>query len=244
MCLNELSARSRFRAYHPAEGLLLGGGALLVALGGTRPAPLLLMAAIVIVLTLVIARPPLRIYLGLISSVLPFLILAGLALSLSINSHGISFSEAGFQQAVINGLRAFTCSLCSLFLCFAHPPQSWTYLLARLPLPPGLRDLTAYSLQSIFLLANRAWHMLLAQQARLGHQHWRASIRSTGMLAAQLWQRTLTDLHHWHVGIGARAGSGQIRTLSFLPPPSLARMSGVALWHLSMLVAMHGGASA
>ncbi len=244
MCLNELSARSRFRARHPAEGLLLGGGALLVALGGTRPVPLLLMSAIVIVLTLVIAKPPLRVYFGLISTVLPFLLMAGLALSVSINIHGISFSEVGFQQAVITGLRAFTCSLCSLFLCFAHPPQSWIYLLGRLPLPPAFRDLTAYSLQSIFLLVNRAWHMLLAQQARLGHQHWRASLRSTGMLAVQLWQRTLADLRYWHVGISARAGSGQVRTLSFLPPPSLARMTGVGLWHVAMLVAMHGGGSA
>lgn len=241
MCLNELSARSRLRTCHPLEGLMLGGGSLLLALSATRIAPLLLLAASILLLTFLVARPPWRVYLPLAGGSLPFLLLTGLAISVSLSPTGLSWSEQNFGQSILVSVRAFTCALCSLFLAFAHPPASWTFLLSRLPLPSAFHDLTAYSLQTVYVLVDRAWHMLLAQRARGGHHHWRASLRSFSMLAARLLQTSMADLRAWHIGISARGGAGQVRTLSFLPQPRWAFLLGTAAWHTLMLLAMRTG---
>jgi cobalt/nickel transport system permease protein len=220
MCLNHLSAHSRLRARHPMEGLAIGGGGLLVAILLTDLRLLSVLATAMILATFAIARPPAKLYIGLVLSTLPFLAMASMALLVSIEGAGLRLVWDAWPMALLVGVRAFTCGLCSLFLGFSHPPESWVYLLGRAPLPRDLVDLLSYAFKSIVVFVDRAWHMHLAHQARLGHVTWRSSLRSTGLLAANLWRQSFHDISNWHRGIGARAGTGSLRTLSFLPQPS------------------------
>lgn len=226
MCLEALSIHSRLRHRHPAEGLALGGGAMLLALMLDTWGVLAILALGMLLLTVLLARPPLRLYVPLALGMLPFLALSSLALVITLDGGHVYITQQALLPAFTIALRAFTCGLCSLFLAFAHPPESWIYLIGRAPLPRDLIDLLSYSLKAVFILVDRAWHMHLAQQSRLGYSSWRSSLRSTALLAANLWNQTYADIRFWHIGISARAGSGTLHTLSFLPPPSSALLLG------------------
>ena len=72
--------------------------------------------------------------------------------------------------------------------------------------------------------------MNTAQKLRLGQTSWIKRIRSTSMLASNLFIRTLEQGERTFVAMNARGYDGNIRVLEDQPKPSMVTVAGIIVF--------------
>lgn len=207
---------NRWRNRHPLEKLLPALTLLLLTLvlPPLRIGPLVLAGTMLA--TVGGAGIPLKTVLGVLAAPAAFL-LAGipfLAISLSFNDgFSLHFSPDGLQLALETCVRALAAVSCLSFLTLTTPLADLIPLVRRAGVPAGIIELILLIYRLIFVFAERALTGRQAQAARLGYSRFDRGLRSTGLLAGNLFQRALARARRLEVGLAARGYAGDLKVL-------------------------------
>lgn len=120
-------------------------------------------------------------------------------------------SRQGLEQGIGVLSRSMALSSCLLFVLLTVPMLEITRVLERCGCPALLTELMGLMYRFVFVLADTGATLFTAQQSRLGYGTWRSSMRSLGLLVAQLLQRTLHTYRQLVLGLASRGYTGTIR---------------------------------
>ncbi|MBK8509278.1 MAG: cobalt ECF transporter T component CbiQ [Candidatus Competibacter sp.] len=228
MAIDRHAWTNRWRDWHPAEKLLPAFGLLWVAvvLPPLTTAPLVLIVAASAVVWG--AGVPLRALLAFMAAPAAFLLMGAPFLALSLDlSAGLTpqFSPQGAGVALTSTLRALAALSCLAFVALTTPVVDWAALLRRAGVPSGVVELILLMYRLIFGFVERALAGRRAQAARLGYSRFDRALRSSGLLAGNLFQRGLTRARWLEIGLAARGYRGELRVLREKRPLSRARLA-------------------
>ena len=146
------------------------------------------------------------------------------------------------------GARVFSASIgsvaCTLFLALTTPMMDITDQLRRWRVPLLFVDLTMLVYRFIFVLLDTADDMFIAQQARLGYSTPRAALRSTAMIASNLYLRAHTRATALFTALSSRGYTGDLRVLTDRPAISLQRSLRFAAFDALLFVVALGARNA
>ena len=245
--LTELSAyTNRWRRVTPtAKGLFSLCGMIAAFAAGSSRTALLIALMLTAAAIMGAGVPPMR-DLRVAAPALLFLVTSALSLLVSLDfghnyATGVSLHLAGPEMTRIAHVccRSLACLTALLFLALTTPLPDIISLLRLCKLPDTLLDLMTLCYRTLFVLSEVVHETLTAQSARLGYASVAISLRSLGVLIAnlsvQVWQRSQA----LHLAAVARNNDG---ALLFLPPDfphatrsiSRAAISGILLIALAV----------
>ncbi|MCL5950043.1 MAG: cobalt ECF transporter T component CbiQ, partial [Candidatus Bathyarchaeota archaeon] len=99
--------------------------------------------------------------------------------------------------------------------------------LRKIHLPKVLIEISLLIYRYIFVFMEVASKMNTAQKLRLGQSGWLKRIRSTALLAGNLFIRTLEQGERTFIAMNARGYGGNIRVLEDQPKPSKTILAGI-----------------
>ena len=201
----------------------------------------LIILLVVVMVALVGARVPWRVYLRVMAAPALFIAVgsASLLIGVSTGSGGLHLTlERDPSRALHLVLRALAAGACLNFLALTTPSSEWLPLLRQLRVPAVVVDLMTLIYRLLFVFAERLAAMETAQRGRLGYATARNTLRSSGLIGANLFVRALVRARRMELGLAARCHNGDIVTLLPGRKPSRAVLTFVAaLW-----LAVAGGA--
>lgn len=150
--------------------------------------------------------------------------------SLTVFKNGVTMAIATFSR-VTGGLS------CLYFLVLTTSVTDILITLRRIHVPLILIEMSLLIYRYIFLLLEIATQMNTAQELRLGHSGWKKRIRSTALLAGNLFIRTLEQGERTFTAMSARGYDGEIRTIDDLPSPKRWSIIGIVFFDLLLIVA-------
>ena len=246
--LDYLSYHNRFSHISIIEKLALGLGGLLLAVSSgsvaVNLAVFLLMSAI-----LWRAGMPFRYWLRLWGTLLPFLLTAVATIlfsfslepfpalwSLRLGPVVVGITLAGRQAMEAALLRSLAAAACLLMLAGTTPVS---YLVAWISQVAFLRPVLEVALLAyrfIFVILHTAAQIYTAQQSRLGYSNLPRSLRSIGILAANLGRKSFITARDLFIGLSSRNYAE--RLVFRYPPQRVAPVRfamitvclGLALW--------------
>lgn len=133
-------------------------------------------------------------------------------------------------HAAFIGTRSTACVMALLFLALTTPLTSIVGVLRRIGLSKDLADIALLMFRLIWLLLDCLDAGRRSQVARHGHDGWRRTLRSNGMLLASLLPRAMGRADRLSAGLAARGYDGDLRFLSIEQPVNAVRLAtGLAL---------------
>lgn len=222
--IDRLAHASRWRLFPVAEKAVLSFGLLALALT-LPPVPggvLVLAAAVAAALA---AGTPIRCWARIMAAPFGFVLLGSAALLVSVGD-GLELADGQDALAVL--VRGTASIACLLLLSATTPASDLIRGARRLGLSAELAELTLATYRFIFLLDQIARTIAASQGARLGHDGWRRSLRSLGLLVAALLPRALDQARRMEIGLAARGFDGSLPSLAPHRPASPARLAAVA----------------
>ena len=242
---------NRLQHVHPAEKgclALFYMTACLLARSADIP---LLVLAIMSILTVLVSRIPLRVYLSLLMIPAFFLISGMLAMAFSIDppaaclysfslfGHTAGITTTGFNMALQAFWRSAGAISCLYFFILTTPVTQVFSLLDRLPFPSLLLEIMILVYGSIMVFLDTAGKMILSQSSRLGYASAQASYRSFSWLVANLFVQSLRRSREMYLGLASRGYEDRIRFVQPEKAPSpfylvLASVSGSFLIYLAL----------
>ena len=150
--------------------------------------------------------------------------------SWTIYTSGINMAVATFAR-VAGGLS------CLYFLVLTTPVTDILITLRRIHVPLILIEMSILIYRYIFLLLEIASQMNTAQEMRLGNTNWVNKIKSTALLAGNLFIRTLEQGERTFTAMSARGYDGEIRTLDDLPNPRAGLVIGILFFDALLIFA-------
>lgn len=247
MLIEQAAYASRWRHVSPAAKGLLALGGVIAAFAAVTAGGSLAVAALLFVITRLVAKVPVGVYLRVAAPALLFLALSSASLAVSLGNDVTSGAltlavapDAMGQLARVSS-RSLGALAALLLLVLTTPLADLITLLRRLKTPELLLDLMVLCYRMLFVFSAAVHDTLTAQSARLGYATPRLALRSLGSLSAnlavQVWQRAQA----LHTAAQARNNDGPLR---FLAPPFanarrdmvLALVAGGALIMLGRLL--------
>jgi cobalt/nickel transport system permease protein len=227
--IDSLAYTNRLR-YLPPESKV-GFAIALFGLSYATPIPgQLAIAAWIAIWTVGYARIPVATYLQLLAiplgfwlASLPALAIGGVWLhdlatvqvdvwqGISVGKLYLYLSDRGLRQGGELLVRALSLTCCLYFILLTVPFVEVLRILRRLGCPAFIAELLALMYRFIFVLAEMATDLLVAQQSRLGYRTWRVRMRSLGLVASQLLRRTLEHYREVSLGLKSRGFTGDLR---------------------------------
>ena len=219
MLIEQAAYASRWRPVCPGAKAAFALAGLIAAFVAATPAAALLVAALLALAAVAGAGVGFGLYLRVALPATGFLALSCLSLLVSLagdGAGGIVWQLAPDATPRIAELaaRSLAALAAMLFLVLSTPLSDLIVLLRRLRVPEVLLDLMVLCYRMLFVFSEALHDTLTAQRARLGHATARHSLRSLGLLVAnlalQIWQRA----HALHQAALARNGDGALRVLT------------------------------
>ena len=214
LALDRLAAASRWRRRALFEKALLALSLLALSLA-LPPWP---GAALVLLLAWIAALGGARVgfgaWLRLVTAPFGFALVATAALAVEISPDGIALAADGGRAALLALLRASAALSCLLLLAVTCPAPDLVRGLRWLGLPAESVELALLVWRFLLLLLDSATEIRHAQEARLGWQGWRRSLRSLGLLIALLLPRAMERARQLEIGLAARGFDGSLPVLS------------------------------
>ena len=209
---NRLARHSAFEKVFFALGML-GLAVVLPPYPGA-----IVVAAVVVVSTLVVARIPASAYLRVCLCPLTFLVLGIVPIVVTVAFGGrrlidLGLSAEGVQLAIRVVLRSLAAMSCLLFLSMSTPVSHILDVMRRLHVPAVMVELSLLVYRSIWVFSDTVYSMRVAQEARLGYGSYRLSYRSMGLLVSSFFGRTLQRARTMEHGLAARNWQGEFRVL-------------------------------
>lgn len=182
------------------------------------------------------ARIPSRIYIGLLSAPLLFLLMSLPALLVSVSpqpplsndvviggrfySYFIYISQSNMDKAMELSIRSLSMISLLLFIILTIPFTELLYALKKIRMPLILTEIMLLIYRFIFVFLQMAGQLNTAQLARGGYHGFRNRLRDTGNLISQLFIKSMQQVQKLTVGLQARGFTGQlevINTYTFIP---------------------------
>lgn len=240
LMIDRLAQASRWRGRAPVEKAVLALGLLGLAML-LPPWPGALLALLAAWGAAVMgAGVPLGEWLRLNAVPMGFALTGAAALAVEIRADGLFLAADNGAQALAVLTRAAASVSCLLLLAVTTPTPDLVRGLRRLGLPAEIAEMALLTWRFLFLLLDAAAAIRVAQDSRLGWDGWRRSIRSAGLLIAQLLPRAMERARRLEIGLAARGFDGSLRMLSPDPPVSAgfvatvlagqALLAGASLW--------------
>jgi len=212
-----------------AEKALLALGMLVLALvlppGPGAP----LIAVVMAAATLLGARVAPRLWLSCAAAPMGFLAVGVISLVLRVDAQGIGLAPAGFHAAATLAARSIAGVTCLLFLALTTPTTDLISGLRRIGVSAEITEVALLIYRFVFMLADAALAMDVAQAARLGHATARLRLRSLGLLVANLLPRAFDRARRLEIGLAARGWRGDMSVLSDRPAPTAKGLALVVL---------------
>jgi len=246
MLLEQYASNNRWRQVNPAAKGLFSLCGLTAVLIAVNPRVTGFVALVMVATTMLGAGIPLKDYLRVAAPALLFLLASGLTLLVSLRFDApsgpvLQLAPSELPRAVLVCTRSLGGFTALLFLAFSTPVNDIIALLRRLKLPEVLLDLMVLCHRMLFALSGAINDMRTAQAARLGNAGMRQSLRSLGILVAnlmvQVWQRSLA----LYYGALTRNNDGALRFLEPEYPDSrtsivIAALGGSCLMVLALVI--------
>ena len=206
---------NRWRHRHAGEKLLLAGGMLLSAVTLPPFPASLLIAATMIVVSLLFARIPWRTFLRVVMLPVGFAFVSAATLLLSVSANW-RFEIQPHAWAQAGGLlaRALAAVCCLSFLMLTTPTEEILALLRRAGLPVAIAELMLAMHRFISIFAKTTRAMWLSQTARCGYATPKQTWRSVSLLAASLFIHSLDRARRMEIGLAARGYDGEVKLLA------------------------------
>jgi cobalt/nickel transport system permease protein len=171
------------------------------------------------------AKIPGKFYLAMLLGVMSFLLTSLPAIALNFASvvpvdslwswpllgGQIYLSASGLQQAVGIFSRSLASTAALFFIILTVPFAELAVVLEQIRLPTILTELLLLCYRFIFLLAEVAQSISIAQQSRGGYRTRRLALSSVSLLIRQLIQRTAVRYQQIALGIKARGFNQEFR---------------------------------
>ncbi|MFD2175730.1 cobalt ECF transporter T component CbiQ [Rhodobacter lacus] len=219
--MDRIASQSRWRARPVAEKALIGLGFLALAIVLPPWPGAALVAAVMLAITFFGARVSLRFWLSVAALPLGFLLTGAAVLMVQIGPEGLALAPGGPAAAAALAVRALAATFCLLFLATTTPAADLLGAARRLGLPGEIVEIALLTYRFVFILAEEAAAMTVAQRARLGHATRRRWLRATGQVIAALLPRALARARRLELGLAARNWQGEMRVLSARAPARL-----------------------
>ena len=217
MLIEQCAYASRWRFVSPsAKGVFCLGG-FMAAFAASRPTTAAIVAAVLVLITLVGAKIPAKRYARVALPPLGFLLLGcvSLAYSLDFNDGNlvVQWLPEGWGPTLQLAARSLGALAAMLFLALTTPMVDLIAFFRRLHVPEVLLEIMVLCYRMLFVFSEAVRDTRTAQAARLGYATPRLALRSLGSLTAnltvQIWQRA----HALHVAAQSRNNDGALRFL-------------------------------
>lgn len=219
MLIERSAYANRWRQVSPAAKGSFALAGLVAAFVATTPAVAAGVAMLMALATLFGAGVPLGLYLRVATPAVGFLAVSSLSLLFSVGpdaagSLGWQFAPDAVPRISAVAARSLASLAALLLLILTTPLRDLIALLRYLRVPEVLLDLMVLCYRMLFVLSEAVQDTVTAQSARLGYTTAGRSLRSLGLVAAnlavQVWQRAQA----LHMAAQARNSCGPLRFLS------------------------------
>ena len=122
------------------------------------------------------------------------------------------------------------------FLVLTTPMTSILLILRKARIPQVLIETSLLIYRYIFVLTEVMETMHTAQELRLGYSSLMKRLRSTSLLIANLFIRTLEQGERTFTAMSARGYDGNIRVLEDLPPPKKKALAAIAIFDAALVI--------
>lgn len=200
--MENIAQNNRLRDIHPGIKLVFGLGCILIAISSQSLIVPLLIIAITIFATLILAKIDLKFYLMLLTVPLGFAIISVLVIIFLRNSgdvllnipvfdwFNIIVSTGSLNEGLLIFARVFA-GMCSLFFIALTTPVTELFTIAaKCRIPHEFIDLAMLIYRFIFVLIEQAVQIHSSQVMRLGYGSTKEAINSYGMMAGSLFINT------------------------------------------------------
>jgi cobalt/nickel transport system permease protein len=222
--LDALAYGNRLRTLPPKQKLFFALMLLIIAMF-VHPPIQLVIGLWMLVWTVVYAGIPWRFYLSMVLGVMSFLLTSLLVIvfnfaavasadslwNWSLWGGQLYLSMSGLQQASEIFSRSLASTATLFFIILTVPFAELAVVLEQTPLPTILTELLLLCYRFIFLLAEVAQNIAIAQQSRGGYRTRRLAFSSVSLLIRQLIQRTALRYQQIVLGIKARGFNQEFR---------------------------------
>jgi cobalt/nickel transport system permease protein len=222
--LDALAYGNRLRALPPKQKLFFALVLLVIAMF-VHPLIQLAIGLWMLVWTVIYAGIPWRFYFSMVLGVMSFLLTSLLAIVWNFAAVApvdalwnwplwggeIYLSMSGIQQAIEIFARSLASTATLFFIILTVPFAELAVVLEQTPLPTILTELLLLCYRFIFLLAEVAQSIAIAQQSRGGYRTRRLAFSSVSLLIRQLLQRTALRYQQIALGIKARGFNQEFR---------------------------------
>ncbi|OAN49193.1 cobalt ECF transporter T component CbiQ [Paramagnetospirillum marisnigri] len=181
------------------------------------------------------ARIPWGDWLRLNAAPLGFVLTGAAAVAVEIGPDGITLAADHGRAALAIVLRASAAASCLLLLAATTPTPDLVQGLRRLGLPVELIEIMLLTWRFIFLLQDAAASIRNAQEARLGWHGRGRSLRSLGLLIAQLLPQAMERARRLEMGMAARGFDGTLRLAR--PHRRVSAISMISIISLHLVLA-------
>lgn len=209
--IDEQARTNRWARCHPAEKLTASGVGVLLAL--TAASPWLPLAVAVAGLAgLSRAGVPGRVFRKALGMPVGFLLagVAPLVLTLSQPPAApwlpVHIAPEGLRLAAATLARSCAVTICTVGLALTTPIDDLIWMAQRLGLPPSLSATVMAVHRFLFQFTRTLATLHAAQRARLGFRGWRGTVRSLGLLTANLFTQSSQLALTLERGLVARGG--------------------------------------
>jgi cobalt ECF transporter T component CbiQ len=217
---------------------------LLSVLSGS---PVVAITVFLIVASLIVAAAEIswRFYFDLLLYPLLFAIVSCIFIALFFGSGTALFElptpwftwtiyTSGITTAVATFFRVLGAVSAMFFLVLTTSMNDLFVSLRKIRIPKILIEISLLTYRYIFVFIEVSFKMNTAQKLRLGQQGWMKRIRSTALLASNLFIRTLEQGERTLIAMNARGYDGNIRILEDQPKPSKAAIAGIILLDIAL----------
>lgn len=129
--------------------------------------------------------------------------------SVSLDGIRISVSQGGIDIAMLVFLRTLAGMFVMLFLASSTPVPHLFSALTRVGLPVYISEVTIMIYRYSFMIMEQSVQMTNAAACRLGFSGWKTSMRTTGVLAANLFVRSLEFAERSQYALQSRNFGGE-----------------------------------
>jgi cobalt/nickel transport system permease protein len=223
--LDALAYGNHLRDLPPWQKLCFAIALLIITMFGHWPVHVAICLW-VIIWTLAYAGIPAQFYFGLVLGIMGFLVTSlpaiiinftatdlpiDVVVSWSLWGGHLYIADSGIQQAIGVFSRSLASTTTLFFIILTVPFAELATVLEQIKLPTILTEILLLCYRFIFLLAEVAQSISIAQQSRGGYRTRRLAMNSVSLLIRQLIQRTAVRYQQIALGIKARGFNQEFR---------------------------------
>jgi cobalt ECF transporter T component CbiQ len=231
----------------PTTKIFLATSMLLLSALSFSPIVPIIVFIITVTLILAVAQIPGRFYLDLLTYSIAFAALSCIFLALFFGNGTVliempfpwftwTIYNNGIIIAITTFFRVLGAVSAMFFLVLTTSMTDLFVSLRKIHIPKIFIELSLLIYRYIFVFMEITSRMNTAQKLRLGQRGWIGRIRSTALLTANLFRRTMEQGERTFIAMNARGYDGNIRVLEDQPKPSKAVLAGILVLDILLVL--------